>query len=119
MVLLSLSPTSRLDMGETVPGMRLIFQRSVGFENYLNISDCVLSILPFDSREGSVVAEFLLEIGRGTSTDFEGMLQNAINNKQFGNAVVESFSEVKGLFWKSMEKRPLSPHICLFVCLGF
>ena len=53
---------------------------------------------------------------RGTSTDFEGMLQNAINNKQFGNAVVESFSEVKGLFWKSEEKRPLSPHI-LFVCL--
>ena len=53
---------------------------------------------------------------RGTSTDFEGMLQNAINNKQFGNAVVESFSEVKGLFWKSEEKRPLSAHICLFVC---
>lgn len=83
------------------------------------ISDCVLSILPFDSREGSVVTEFLLDIVRGTSTDFEGMLQNAINDKQFGNAVVESFSEVKGLFWKSMEKRPLSPHICLFVCLGF
>lgn len=56
---------------------------------------------------------------RGTSTDFEGMLQNAINNKQFGNAVVESFSEVKGLFWKSEEKHPLSAHICLFVFLGF
>lgn len=52
---------------------------------------------------------------RGTFTDFEGMLQNAIDNKQFGNAVVESFSEVKGLSWKSEEKRPLSPHI-LFVC---
>lgn len=56
---------------------------------------------------------------RGTSTDFEGMLQNAINNKQFGNAVVESFSEVKGLFWKSEEKRPLSAHICLFVFFRF
>jgi len=56
---------------------------------------------------------------RGTSSDFEGMLQNAINNKQFGNAVVESFSEAKGLFWESEEKRPLSPHICLFVFLGF
>lgn len=56
---------------------------------------------------------------RGTSTDFEGMLQNAVNDKLFGNAVVESVSEVKGLFWKSEGKRPLSPHICLFVFLGF
>ena len=52
----------------------------------------------------------------GTSSDFEGILQNAINNKQFGNAVVESFREVKGLFWKSEEKRP---YICLFVCFFF
>lgn len=52
---------------------------------------------------------------RGTSTDFEGMLQSAINNKQFGNAVVESFSEVKGLLWKSEEKRLLSPHLYLIV----
>ena len=51
-----------------------------------------------------------------TSSDFEGILQNAINNEQFGNAVVESFREVKGLFWKSEEKRP---YICLFVCFFF
>lgn len=104
--------------GRRSPERGWYFKDQCAFENSLSILDCVLSILPFDCREGSVITDFLLDIVRGTSSDIEGMLQNAINDVQFGNAVVESFGEVKGLFRKSEERLSLCCHI-FFVCLFF
>ena len=69
----------------------------------MTVSGCLFTsgstvlLFMFDHREGSVIADILLHTVKGTSSDIQGILNEAVGNKKFGNAVVESFGEVKGL----------------------
>ena len=56
----------------------------------------------FALREGSIIADIILRTLKGTTSDVQGLLDVAVKNKAFGEAVIlDSIGEVKGLVHKA------------------
>ena len=53
--------------------------------------------LTFALREGSIIADIILRILKGTTSDVQGLFDVAVKNNKFGDGVIlDSIGEVKG-----------------------